>query len=327
METGRQILLEAEGIRKYFPVRAGLLLRTVGYIKAVDDVDIRILEGETLALVGESGSGKTTLGRILIGLLHPTQGVVKYRGKTLVDRYSIKLNRSTRLKLQMIFQNPDSSLNPRMTVKETLSEAIQAKFDNLGREQLDDKLIELIESVELTPDHLTRYPHQLSGGEKQRVSIARALACQPELIVADEPVSALDVSIRASIINLLIKLQQHYNLTYLFITHSLDLVWHLSDRVAVMYLGKIVELAPTEELFQNPLHPYTEMLLSSLPLLGLDTGRQRVKPLGEPPSALNPPSGCAFHPRCPYAFYRCNTEVPQLVEVKKHHWVSCHLRT
>jgi len=214
-----------------------------------------------------------------------------------------------------------------MTVKETISEALQARFGKLEREHLDDKLINLIESVELTPDHLTRYPHELSGGEKQRVSIARALACQPELIIADEPVSALDVSIRAAIINLLNRLQQRYNLTYLFITHSLDLVWHLSDRVAVMYLGKIVELAPTEELFSNPLHPYTEMLLSSVPLLGFNSERQRIKPRGEPPSPLNPPTGCAFHPRCPYAIGRCSTEEPRLARVKENHWVSCHLRT
>ncbi|MEM2237631.1 MAG: ATP-binding cassette domain-containing protein [Candidatus Caldarchaeum sp.] len=317
-------LLELIDVKKYYPVRGGFLLRTVGQVRAVDGVALQIRRGETLAIVGESGCGKSTLAQIIAGLIKPTNGKIIFNGVEIKDNMLHDI--LFRHKIQMVFQNPESSLNPRMTVRDVLAEAIKAKYGNtIDEDALNEKILNLVNSVGLTPQHLTRYPHQLSGGEKQRVSIARALATDPELIILDEPVSALDLSMRAQILNLLLELQQRHYLTYIYITHNLEQAWHLSDRVAVMYLGKIVELAPTETFFHKPLHPYSMVLLSSAPLLEASFEVRKIKPIGEPPSPLNPPKGCRFHPRCPFAFDRCREMEPRMLEVEEGHWVACYL--
>ncbi len=316
-------LLTVQSLKKYFPVYGGLLSRVTGQVKAVDNVSFDIHEGEILGLVGESGCGKTTVGRMSLRLMQPTSGSVYFEEADI-----FKLNRGEmarlRPKMQIIFQDPYSSLNPRFTVEQIIGEALFVHFNITGKE-LREKVESLMEKVGLSPMYLNRYPHEFSGGQRQRIGIARALALGPRYIVCDEPVSALDVSIQAQIINLLQTLQQEENLSMLFISHDLNVVKHLSQRTAVMYLGKIVELASTEQIANNSAHPYTQALLASKPSLD-PKSRNRPKPLpGDVPSPLNPPSGCHFHPRCPKVMDRCKTEIPRQIQLEDGHQVHCHL--
>jgi len=327
-------LLEVKHLKKYFPVRKGFLRRVVAQVKAVDDVNLRIKEGETFGLVGESGCGKTTTGRAILKLQEPTSGEILFRSRKLaggeephtvvdISKVSKPQLRVLRMEMAIIFQDPYSSLNPRMTVLEIVGEPMLIHHTPAGSER-EDRVRELLQAVGLKPDHMRRYPHEFSGGQRQRIGIARALALDPKLIVADEPVSALDVSIQAQVINLLEDLQEKFQLTYLFIAHDLSIVKHISTRVAVMYLGKIVELAATEELFSNPKHPYTEALMSAVPIPDPDYEAQRIKLEGDVPSPVNPPSGCNFHPRCQYAKEICSSNVPEYREVDQEHFVTCH---
>ena len=316
-------LLTVRSLKKYFPVYGGLLSRVVGQVKAVDDVSFDIHEGEILGLVGESGCGKTTVGRMSLRLTQPTSGVVNFE-KANIFKLSNKELGKLRPKMQIIFQDPYSSLNPRFTVEQIIGEALSVHFHINGKE-LRARVESLMEKVGLSPMYLNRYAHEFSGGQRQRIGIARALALGPRYIVCDEPVSALDVSIQAQIINLLQTLQQEENLSMLFISHDLNVVKHLSQRTAVMYLGKIVELASTEQIANNSAHPYTQALLASKPSLD-PKYRIRPQPLsGDVPSPLNPPSGCHFHPRCPKVMDRCKTEVPRQIQLEKNHQVLCHL--
>ena len=319
------VLLEAIHVKKYFPIYGGIIPRVVNYVRAVDDVTLSIRGGEVVALVGESGAGKSTFGNIVIGLMKPDEGRVLFEGR---DIYRLKgpIKKEVRHNLQIVFQNPDSSLNPRMQVASILSEAIKEMNPELSKYEVIEEVLKLLESVGLNPDHAYKYPHELSGGEKQRVAIARVVAMKPKLIVADEPVSSLDVSVRSQILNLLMDIQAKLNAAILFISHDLGVVWSISDRVAVMYLGRIVEIADTEELFNYPSHPYTAILLNSAPLL---TNMKKVrseylKPIGEPPSPINPPSGCRFHTRCPLAKEICRREEPSFKEVSNGHYSACH---
>lgn len=326
--TDRSVLLEVKHLHKYFPVRRGLLQRVIGHVRAVDDVNFHILEGETLGLVGESGCGKTTTGRCILRGIEPTSGEILYwRGPNDVVDIA-RLDKATlaplRRDLQMIFQDPYSSLNPRWTLLEIVGEPLLVNNIAKGKE-LEDRVAELLKRVGLRPEYMRRYPHAFSGGERQRIGIARALATRPRLVVADEPVSALDVSVRAQTLNLLQDLQAEYHLTYLFISHDLSVVEHICDRVAVMYVGKLVEMAETEELYLNPRHPYTEALMSAVPKSDPDVKSERIVLEGEVPDPGNPPSGCYFHPRCRYAIERCKIEAPVLEEVSAGHFVSCHL--
>ena len=316
-------LLTVKSLKKYFPVYGGLLSREVGQVKAVDDVSFDIHEGEILGLVGESGCGKTTVGRMSLRLLQPTSGVV-YFEKTDIFKLSKQDLEKLRPKMQIIFQDPYSSLNPRFTVEQIIGEALSVHYRITGKE-LRARVESLMEKVGLSSMYLNRYAHEFSGGQRQRIGIARALALGPRYIVCDEPVSALDVSIQAQIINLLQTLQQEENLSMLFISHDLNVVKHLSQRTAVMYLGKIVELGRTDQIANNSAHPYTQALLSSKPSLD-PKSRNRPKPLpGDVPSPLNPPSGCHFHPRCPKVMDRCKNEVPRQIQLEKNHQVLCHL--
>jgi len=319
------ILLEVRHLAKYFPVISGVLFqRTVGIIKAVDDISFFIRKGETLGLVGESGSGKTTTGRCILQLERPTGGEVLFDGQDLARLTEADLRR-VRRRLQVIFQDPYSSLNPRMTIGQIIGEPLMVHGIVHGKGEYRERIHELLGVVGLNPAMTDRYPHELSGGQRQRVGIARALSLEPTFIVCDEPVSALDVSIQAQIINLLEDLQARFGLTYLFIAHDLSVVRHISDRVAVMYLGKIVEVADRRELYERPLHPYTKALLAAVPIPdpGVEAKRERVILTGEIPSPLNPPSGCVFHPRCPIAVPECSRTVPELKEVSPNHWVAC----
>jgi oligopeptide transport system ATP-binding protein len=316
------MLLQVRGLTKHFPVRRGLRQHVVGAVRAVDGVDLFVREGETLSLVGESGSGKTTTGRLVLRLIEPTAGAILYRGLDLALLTGSEM-RTLRKEMQIIFQDPYSSLNPRMTVEGMLKEALE--IHGLARGKTAEKRVaELLEMVGLSAYHARRYPHEFSGGQRQRLGIARALAVEPRLIVCDEPVSALDVSVQAQIVNLLKDLQERLNLAYLFIAHDLNVVAHLSDRVAVMYLGRIVELADRDAIYSSPRHPYTRSLLAAVPVADPDLARERVVLRGDMPSPMRPPSGCPFHPRCPEAQAECSQLTESLVEVEPGHWVACH---
>jgi peptide/nickel transport system ATP-binding protein len=320
-------LLDVVGLRKSFPIRKGLLLRTVGAVRAVDGVSFQIKRGETLSLVGESGCGKTTVSRCVVRALKPSAGAIRFRvgdGKpvdiAMVPKRELK---PLRRHMQMIFQDPFSSLNPRMNIGDIIGEPLLVNGMK-SRAERRDRVRELLELVQLPAAYMTRFPHACSGGQRQRIGIARALALHPSLIVADEPVSALDVSVQAQIVNLLLELQDRLGLSYLFVAHDLSVVKHVSDRVAVMYVGKIVEVAATKSLFAQPRHPYTEALLSAVPKPDPRLRAQRIILQGEVADPAHPPPGCYFHPRCPYAIKRCRTEAPQLREVAPGHVASCH---
>ncbi len=314
-------LLVVNNLVKHFPVRKGVFSRTIGHVRAVDGVSFRIPRGKTLSLVGESGSGKTTTGRALLRLIEPTSGTVLFDGMD-VTRLRRKELRGLRKRMQIIFQDPYGSLNPRMTVYSVLAEALRI-HGAAPRAERRNRVFELLERVGLPPEAADRYPHEFSGGQRQRIGIARALAVSPDLIVADEPVSALDVSIQAQILNLLEDLQQQLGLTYLFIGHDLSVVRHISDTVAVMYLGRIVEIGPCEELFTRPVHPYTKALLSAVPVPDPNIRRKRLLLPGDIPNPINPPSGCPFHPRCPDARPACAQVATPLVEIAPGHSVAC----
>jgi oligopeptide transport system ATP-binding protein len=319
------VLLRVENLVKHFPIYRGILQRQVGAVRAVDGVSFAVKRGETLGLVGESGCGKSTTGRAVLQLHRPTSGHVYYDGTDLVSLASEDM-RKMRRKVQMIFQDPYASLNPRMTVGEIIGEPLQV-HTTVSKKELQDRVAQLLELVRLNPSFSVRYPHEFSGGQRQRIGIARALALQPSFIVCDEPISALDVSIQAQVVNLLEDLQKEFTLTYLFIAHDLSMVRHISDRVAVMYLGIIVELADRQTLYNNPLHPYTQALLSAVPIADpvLEEGRKRVILEGDVPSPVNPPSGCRFRTRCPIAKDFCADSQPEFREVQPDHFVACHL--
>jgi peptide/nickel transport system ATP-binding protein len=321
------VLLEVKGLQKHFPIHAGLFRRTVGHVKAVDGVDISINRGETFAVVGESGCGKSTTGRTILRLEEPTSGEVVYHDKSMgavdIGKADSKTLKKIRPQMQIIFQDPFSSLDSRMTVGRIIAEPMVINKTHEGR-ALKDRIAELLTIVGMRPEHASRYPHAFSGGQRQRIGIARALALNPEMIICDEPVSALDVSVQAQVLNLLEDLQNKFSLTYMFISHDLSVVEHIADRVAVMYVGRVVEVASTEQLFYNPKMPYTEALLSALPK---PDPRNRTRPTaltGDVPSPANPPSGCYFHPRCPYAQDICKVEYPPLRDTGDGHFAACH---
>lgn len=315
-------LVEVEELKLYFPIRGGILSRTISHVHAVDDVSLSIKKGETFGLVGESGCGKTTFGRCILMLLKLTDGTIKFEGVELNKLKKGEL-RKLRSQMSMIFQDPYSSLNPRKTVADIVGQPLGIHKIAKGRER-EKRVAELLEVVGLRLDHIYRYPHEFSGGQKQRIGIARAIAVNPKLVVADEPVAALDVSIKAGILNLLKDLQRDLGLTYLFISHDLSVVRYICDQVAVMYLGKVVEIADTDIIFNEPLHTYTQALISAIPIPDPTIKRERIILLGSVPTPIDPPPGCRFHPRCPRAEPKCREVDPDLVEVKHGHFVSCH---
>ncbi|NLA58800.1 MAG: dipeptide ABC transporter ATP-binding protein, partial [Firmicutes bacterium] len=324
--TGQRTLLEVKNLKTYFPIVRGVFRKVVGHVKAVDDVSFTLHEGETLGLVGESGCGKTTTARSILRLIEPTSGeVIYYRDGERINITELELSQMQEIRkdMQMIFQDPMSSLNPRMLIFDIIGEPLYI-YGMKDRKQREERVAELLEAVGLSPDYMRRYPHEFSGGQRQRIGIARALALRPKLVICDEPVSALDVSVQAQVLNLLEDLQKQMGLTYLFVAHNLSVVEHVSHRVAVMYLGRIVELAPTETLFNRPLHPYTEVLLSSIPVPDPDYPKKDVVLEGDVPSPANPPSGCAFHPRCRYAVAQCEQTRPELKEYEQGHFCACH---
>jgi len=325
MSTNNDVLLRVEDLMMHFPIYRGVFQRQVGAVRAVDGVSFDVMRGETLGLVGESGCGKSTTGRTILQLYKPTAGNVHFEGKDLV-RLKGEEMRHMRRKMQMIFQDPYASLNPRMTVGQLVGEPLVVHNVATGAE-INERVAHLLELVNLNPAFATRYPHEFSGGQRQRIGVARALALQPSFIICDEPISALDVSIQAQVVNLLEELQEQFNLTYLFIAHDLSMVKHISRRVAVMYLGVIVELADREELYREPLHPYTQALLSAVPIPDplADAKRKRTILEGDVPSPANPPSGCRFRTRCPIAEPRCAESRPEFREVRPGHFVACHL--
>jgi len=316
-------LLEVKGLRKYFPIKQGLLGKTTGHVKAVNDISFHVNEGETLGIVGESGCGKSTTGRMLVRLLEPTEGSIVFDGKELTT-LSANDMRKTRRDIQMVFQDPYASLNPRHTIERILSEPllVHGLKDSEARKK---KVHEFLEIVGLNAYHATRYPHQFSGGQRQRIGIARALMTNPKLVIADEPVSALDVSIQAQVLNLMQDLQKQFNLTYIFIAHDLGVVRHISDRIGVMYLGKMVEVSDSEALYNKPLHPYTQALLSAVPVPDPEYEKEEKVLEGDMPSPADPPTGCAFHTRCPFKMDICMKQEPQLKEMEDGHSVACHL--
>ena len=323
-EPRRGPVLEVDGLKKYFPVHRGVLARVVGQVKAVDGVSFTIEQGEILCLVGESGCGKSTVGRAIARLLEPTAGQIILRGQD-ITHLDQRAMRPHRRELQIVFQDPYSSLNPRLTAGDIIGEPLE-NYGIASGSIKRERVVQLLERVGLRSDALVRYPYEFSGGQRQRLGIARALALNPSLIVADEPVSALDVSVQAQVLNLLIDLQEDLHLAYLFISHDLAVVEHIGHRIAVMYLGRIVELADKEALFTKPLHPYSEALLSAAPVPDPRARREKLIIEGDVPSPMNPPSGCHFHPRCPYAEARCRVEEPKLREVAPGRVVACHLR-
>jgi oligopeptide/dipeptide ABC transporter ATP-binding protein len=321
MEKSEDVLVDVQHLVKYFPVRAGLLQRVVNQVKAVDDVSFFVKKGETLGLVGESGCGKTTVGRTMIRLIEPTGGSVRFDNK---DVFSLKPKemKVVRRDMQIIFQDPYASLDPRVPIGESVMEGLHIHHIGTKKERVDI-MLETLKKVGLEDYHARRYPHEFSGGQRQRIGIARALALRPRFIICDEPVSALDVSIQSQVLNILKDLQTEFGLTYLFIAHNLSVVEHVSDRVAVMYLGKMVELATREEMYRKPLHPYTLALMSAIPIPNPRLKRERTILKGDVPSPLNPPKGCRFHPRCPVAMEICSQEEPQFKELLPDHWVAC----
>ena len=322
-ESPTRDLVVVKNLVKYFPVRAGLLQRVAAWVQAVDDISFTIREGETFGLVGESGCGKTTIGRSILRLIEPTSGAVNFDGVDVL-RLRGREMKAMRRNMQIIFQDPYASLDPRMPIGESVMEGLNVHNIGTHRERFET-MIETIRKVGLEDYHARRYPHEFSGGQRQRIGIARALALQPKFIICDEPVSALDVSIQSQVLNILKDLQSEFGLTYLFIAHNLSVVEHISDRVGVMYVGKMVELTGREELYENPLHPYSKALMSAIPIADPTVKRERTILKGDVPSPLNPPKGCRFHPRCPVAIDKCSVEEPVFEEIKPDHWAACWL--
>jgi oligopeptide/dipeptide ABC transporter ATP-binding protein len=319
------MIVSLRKVKKYFPVRAGVFLQVIGWVRALEELDLDINDNETVGVVGESGCGKTTLGRIVARILQPTSGKIEFQGVDVTKKAPKDIERLFRRSVQMVFQDPFNSLDPRMTIVDVVKEPLEAHRMFLSKKEMEDYVTDLLVRVGLHREHLSRYPHEFSGGQRQRIAIARAIALKPKLIVCDEPTSALDVSVQSQIVNLLQELREEYSMSYLFISHNLDLVYHMSDRLIVMYLGNVVEEGEAVEVFENPLHPYTRALMSAVP--SWDPKQRKlseVKLYGEPPSPINPPAGCVFSTRCLYKFDRCEREKPQLQGEQKHK-VACFL--